>query len=454
MKRNINNPSSQQYNFENFTSLSCDMITKLVNRTCFMELFKNLTSQADTSNQTGVFLLINVDEFRSINDIYGHSVGDELLHRLAVLIQDTVINFDLIKYYTSSASIVGYLGSDEFGVFLPERNKEEGIRLAEEIRQKIEKTHFAGIPISSTVSIGIGIYPEHGSSTSELLTKTDAALYRAKEKKGNCCHLYLSEDRVLEQMHSRLEWKDRIKNALEEDRISPWFQPILSLKDNQIHHYEALARMEDENGEILLPTTFIFMAERFNLVDSIDRVITKKTMEFQAKLSKEGSDLTFGMNLSGKDLESRELLSYLQSALASTGADPSRLIFEITETAAVYNLDAAIKFIRELQSLGCRFSLDDFGVGFTSFIYLREMKVDFIKIDGSFIKQLHENSYDQLFVKAMVDVAKGMGIKTIAEFVETEETMKILKNLDVDYIQGFLIGKAEPQIQQPAIKIR
>ncbi|MBI5375923.1 MAG: diguanylate cyclase, partial [Candidatus Schekmanbacteria bacterium] len=237
MKRNINNPSSQQYNFENFTSLSCDMITKLVNRTCFMELFKNLTSQAGTSNQTSVLLLINVDEFRSINDIYGHSVGDELLHRLAVLIQDTVINFDLIKYYTSSASIIGYLGSDEFGVFLPERDKEEGIRLAEEVRQKIEKTHFAGIPISSTVSIGIGIYPEHGSSTSELLTKTDAALYRAKEKKGNCCHLYLSEDRVLEQMHSRLEWKDRIKNALEEDRISPWFQPILSLKDNQIHHY-------------------------------------------------------------------------------------------------------------------------------------------------------------------------------------------------------------------------
>ena len=198
--------------------------------------------------------------------------------------------------------------------------------------------------------------------------------------------------------------------------------------------------MRDVDGRIILPGSFIDIAEEMGLVTDIDRVIIEKTLMVQVDLCKKGVTPSFSVNLSGKELGDEWLLAFLRSRITKTGADPGRLIFEITETAAIRELDKAIKFIRELRSLGCRFSLDDFGVGFTSFRYLKEMEVDYVKIDGSFIRKLHENKTDRLFVKAIADVAKGMGIKTIAEFVEDEETAKILTEIGVDYAQGHYYG--------------
>jgi EAL domain-containing protein (putative c-di-GMP-specific phosphodiesterase class I) len=189
---------------------------------------------------------------------------------------------------------------------------------------------------------------------------------------------------------------------------------------------------------------FIEIAERFGLIGSIDRMLIEKTMGQQVELNRRGRPITFSMNLSGKDLGDEEFLSFLKSKISATGADPERLVFEITETAAVHDLGRAIKFIKDLKSLGCHFALDDFGVGFSSFVYLKEMNVDYIKIEGSFIRKLHSNPNDRLFVKAMTDVAKGMEIKTIAEFVETEEPLKLLKEYGVDYAQGYHIGKPMP----------
>jgi len=302
------------------------------------------------------------------------------------------------------------------------------------------------LDIRATASIGVVFYPEHGRTTKELFTKVDAALYRAKETGKNRCHLYNPKDKVLENIHLRFRQKISIQKALAEGRFAPWFQPLLSLADNKIHHYEALARMKDEEGNILLPGTFIDTAERFGLIGSIDRMITEKTMRLQAELSRKGRDLSFGMNLSGKELGDEELLLFLQSKITETGADPSRLVFEITETAAVHDLDKAVRFINDLKAMGCRFSLDDFGVGFTSFVYLREMHVDYIKIDGSFIRKLHENHNDQLFVRAITEVAKGMGIQIIAEFVEDERSLDLLREYGVDYAQGYLIGKPSPEL--------
>jgi EAL domain-containing protein (putative c-di-GMP-specific phosphodiesterase class I) len=317
--------------------------------------------------------------------------------------------------------------------------------IAEVMRRKIEGLYFTPLTTRFTASIGIALYPEHGAAVRELMSRADIAMYRAKASGKNRYHLYQPEDHDLEKIHSRLREKERIQNALEEGRFEPWFQPILDLKDNKIRHYEALARMRGEDGAVLLPGSFIGTAEIFGLIGAIDRVIIEKTMRLQAAMSRQGSSMSFGMNLSGKDLGDEDILSFLRDKIIETGADPAHLMFEITETAAIHDMDKAVKFIKALKAIGCHFSLDDFGVGFTSFIYLREMGVDYIKIDGSFIKRLHEdNNNDKLFVKAIVDVAKGMRIKTVAEFVENDEIIKLLKKIGVDYAQGYAIGRPAP----------
>ncbi|MBI5561907.1 MAG: EAL domain-containing protein [Deltaproteobacteria bacterium] len=221
---------------------------------------------------------------------------------------------------------------------------------------------------------------------------------------------------------------------------------MLDLKDNRIHHYEVLARLREAGGEVLLPSAFIDIAERFGLIGAIDRMIIEKALRKQASAVAGGRRISFSINLSGRDMEDASLLQFLKATIAETGAAPGLIIFEITETAAIGDLGDAKRFVGMLKSLGCRFALDDFGVGFTSFAYLRELQADYIKIDGSFIKKLHDNEHDRVFVKAMTEMAKGLGIKTIAEFVEEEETVKLLKKFGVDYAQGYLIGKPMPDI--------
>ena len=424
-----------------------DELTGLCNRTFFTERLNEWLSHNKAYNQTGVLLLMDIDGFRSINDTYGHSTGDNVLRHVAEFLTTTL--FEIDKQYVNKdvrESILGRTGGDEFAIFLPARSEKEAMETAEEIRKGLEKYRFVEIAGHVTARIGVVLYPKDGSTTKELTTGADAAIYHAKELGHNRIHLYHTEDLVLEKMHSKMEWKGRIQKAIEEERFEPWFQPISDLKDRQIHHYEALARMRDANGEIILPGAFVDTAETLGLITNIDRIIIKKTLRTQSILCKQGKVLSFSVNLSGKDLEEKEFLEFLKSAITETGVDPRHLIFEITETAAVRNLDRAIKFIRELRSIGCCFSLDDFGVGFTSFKYLQEMEVDYIKIDGSFIRTLHKTQSDHIFVKAMADVARGMGIKTIAEFVENGEIIKILKEYGVDYAQGYFIGKPSPEV--------
>ena len=426
---------------------SYDETTGLFNRTCFMGLLNEWMSHAQASNQTGVILLINIDSFRLINDVYGHSVGDNLLHRVAMLLQNTLADIDpsYLKKATRE-SVIGRMGGDEFSILLPSRGEKEGLDIAEYFRKRIEEFRFADITGNLTVSIGVVLYPRHGVTKRDLFTKADAAVYHAKELGQNRVHLYHPEDLVLEKMHSRVAWKERIQKAIEEDRFELWFQPILDLKDNAIHHYEALARMREPDGKTILPELFISIAERFGFISAIDYTIIEKTMRFQSKPNQTGRTLSFSINLSGRELGDAKLLEFLKSKLTETGANPEQLIFEITETAAIHDIDMAIKFVETLKSIGCGFSLDDFGVGFTSFQYLKELSVDYIKIDGSFIRKLHASKFDCLFVKAIVDVAKGMEIKTIAEFVENEETIPILKEYGVDYAQGYFIGRPSPSI--------
>lgn len=429
-----------------------DALTGLLNRTSFIEVLNNWIYQARIFNYIGVFLLIDIDKFRHFNDTYGNMVGDNLLKRTADVLENLLSVIDTEYYKTQRKdqeimeSILGRLGSDEYAIFLPFRTDAAGMQTAEEIRKKVETCWFEDLQGHLTVSIGVALYPEHGVTIHDLFSKADAANHRAKELGQNRVRLYHPEDRVLEKMHSRVVWKERIAKTIEENRFAPWFQPILDLRDNVVHHYEALARMCGEEGEIILPSSFIDTAETFGLISALDRVIIGKTLEYQSELKKQGKSLFFSVNLSGKEIGEKSLLEFLRKKLLETGISPDHLIIEITETTAIMEFDKAIEFVNNLKEIGCRFSLDDFGVGFTSFRYLKEIHVDYIKIDGSFILNLQDNPHDRLFVRSIADIAKGMGIKTIAEFVENEETVNILRELGVDYAQGYFIGRPAPEV--------
>lgn len=430
-----------------------DELTGLINRSRFMELMNKYIAYSTTNGATGALLLMDMDQFKLLNDTLGHSSGDDYLRRVGKLLQSTT---DTVykEHVVGGRSFIGRLSGDEFAVFLPSLDKEGGLDVAERLRKAVEQSRFSEDQTSMTISVGIAIYPDHGADTGTLFTRADAAVYRAKELGRNRCHVYLPEDHDLEKMHSRLTWKEKILKALKEDRFDPWFQPILDLSDNEVHHYEVLARMRDEDGTVLLPGAFIGIAETFGIIGSIDRMIIEKAMRLQAELKGQGKAISFAMNLSGKDLIDDDLLSFIQDRVASTGADPHCLIFEITETAAINDIERAKRFVRSLKSIGCNFSLDDFGVGFTSFTYLKELQVDFIKIDGSFVRKLHESPEDRLFVKAINEVAKGMNIKTTAEFVEDEAVLGILKDYGIDYAQGYLIGKPSPVLASKTVPYR
>ncbi|MBI5598390.1 MAG: EAL domain-containing protein [Deltaproteobacteria bacterium] len=421
---------------------SRDVLTGLLNRARFMDLMGEWLGYARTRDQRGALILVDVDQFKLINDTYGHGFGDELVRQMARLIDVTLTHADIpgLKEATGQM-LVGRMGGDEFAVFIPSATGDIAVAVCEHVRKTVGHYGFMDSSVKVTVSMGIALFPDDGVDVKELFTKVDAAMFHAKEKGRDRCHLYSEEDHLIEDMHLRMKWKAKILKALEEDRFEAWLQPIMDIKTGEAHCYEALARMRDEDGTIIMPGAFIETAERFGLVNLIDRAIAEKVMMLQARLSREGRHLSFCVNLSGKSLADAELLRFLDKKTVETGAAASSIVFEITETAAVENLDVAKKFIEGGKALGYRFSLDDFGVGFTSFLYLRELDVDHIKIDGSFVRKLSENENDRLFVKAIVDVAKGMKILTVAEFVENEGSLEVLKTIGVDYAQGYLIGK-------------
>ncbi len=414
-----------------------DKKTGLLNR----ESFINILDDWLRLNKHGIFILNDIDEFKLVNEVYGHHIGDEFLKRVIAIIKEITENLVIREDY-----ILGRFGGDEIVLAIQSKDEKEAIAIAEEIRKKVESFRFTSDSIRTTISSGIISFPDHGDNVSQLLSRVDLAVYRAKESGKNRNYLFTHEDKDIDILYTKLINRDRIIQALEEDLLDLWFQPILNLKDNLIHHYEVLVRMKGDDGNYILPGEFIPTAESLGLIDAIDRRVTEKTILYQAQCQNKGLDLSFAMNLSGKHLGKAELLDFLKEKIDEYKANPKKLVFEITETAAIQDLEKAIHFINHLKKLGCRFSLDDFGVGYTSFVYLREMNVDFIKIDGLFIRKLHEQKSDQGIVRAITTVARELDINTIAEFVEQPEVVHLLKAFHVDYAQGYLIGKPQPNI--------
>jgi len=417
-----------------------DPLTDLANRRKFMMEFEKSLQTSIRYKHNNALLYLDLDEFKDINDTSGHGAGDELLQAVAETLKNVIRYTDL----------VARLGGDEFAILIPETDEVGAVILAKKIIAELAKIKLSYGEINHKVSTSIGIvhYPYNDTDIHELMGFADLAMYKAKANGKATYHTFSANDKTKELLETRVLWKHKIENALEKNLFILYFQPIMNIKTNTIQHYEVLIRMrESDTDEINLPDKFIEIAEETGLINTIDHYVIRHSMMKLAELQNQGITAKLAINLSGAVVDNKLLLPLLKRTISQYNINPENLIFEITETAAVSNFQQAKLLMVEIKKLGCQFSLDDFGVGFSSFNYLRELPIDIIKIDGIFIKDLDKNADDQLFVKALVDVAKGLGKKTIAEYVENKEILTILDAFGVDYAQGYYIGRPDSQMR-------
>jgi len=412
-----------------------DPLTGLFNRRRFDEEVERHLSEAQRYDLHGVLLFMDLDQFKDVNDSRGHHAGDELLSALARLLRDRLRETD----------VVARLGGDEFAILLPHTDVDNARAVSADLLDAIRSHTFVagGSPLRVTASIGIALFPDHAANAGELLSRADLAMYRAKDEGRDRWCVFASDGDWQGEIASRVGWHQRIREALENDRFALYAQPIMDLADGRLSQHELLLRLAD-GGEFVLPGLFLDTAERSGLIQDIDRWVVRQAIQLIAAHRSAGRELRLEVNLSGKAFADQELLRIIQRELAGTGIDPASLILEVTETAAIANIDQAQSFLRTLRALGCGFALDDFGVGFSSFSHLKHLPVDYLKIDGSFIRDLPRSPVDQHLVQAMVAVARGLGKRTIAEFVGDDETLNLLKEFGVDFAQGYFIGRPAP----------
>lgn len=413
-----------------------DPLTNLYNRRRFSDELEQVLSRAERYHHPGALLFFDLDRFKYINDISGHHAGDTLLKMVASMLSQSIRADD----------ITGRLGGDEFAIILPEINVNGAIEVAKKVLDQLSQ---AQLTINNrthkiSASIGIALFPEHGANIHDLLAAADLAMYQAKEAGRNAWYLFSDKDRSLERIHTLVYWKEKIEYSHLHDNFMLYLQPIMQVKTKEISHYEVLLRMQDKDGSVLSPGEFIPAAEHTGLIHAIDHMVLRKAIAQVAKIYQAGFKVSFSINLSAHAFNDPELLPILKEELTSQQMDPASVMFEITETAALEDLPGARSLMIEIKELGCGFVLDDFGVGFSSFYYLRELPVDVVKIDGSFIRNLSESSDDLILVNALCSVARGFGKKITAEFVESAEILSLIEKMDIDYVQGYYIGKPAP----------
>ena len=413
-----------------------DPLTGLHNRREFNAILERHLSRAKRYGGEGAVLWMDLDGFKEINDGLGHKVGDELLASLAHRMKSTIRESD----------VLARLGGDEFAVLYPNvdstRAQIAATRLLDAIRQ--HTANIQGQAIRTTASMGIVLFPEHGMQPTELLMQADMAMYRAKEQGRNRFCVYSPEAENLEAPEQRIDWLRLVREALENDGFVLYAQPILDLRTDEISRYEILLRLLDRDGGIIPPGAFLDIAEQFGLSGDIDRWVLGKATEILSNSEIMEKGISFAINLSPRTMTDKEFLELISGMPALSVIGPVRLVMEITETAAIYNIHVAKDFLRALRGRGYEFALDDFGMGFSSFYQLKNLDVDYLKIDGSFIRNLSHDPVDKHLVQAMVDLARSLGKQTIAEFVEDQKTLDILREIGVDCAQGFHIGRPRP----------
>jgi diguanylate cyclase (GGDEF)-like protein/PAS domain S-box-containing protein len=413
-----------------------DALTELYNRRRFEEELREYGEYAARYEESGAVLLLDLDRFKFVNDTHGHKAGDEVIRTVGSALRDTVRKSD----------VVARLGGDEFAVLLKNAGKPEAERVAQSMLETVRERQLPieGHKVTMTTSIGIACFVGQDADVDNLLVNADLAMYEAKEAGGNRYTVSTNDGEHLVGMQARLGWVEQIRRGLDEDRFELHCQPILHLATGKVTQWELLLRLAGDDGQLIPPAVFIPTAERFGLIQEIDRWVVRNAIRLLDKYRNHPGGVRFEVNVSGKSLADPELLELVEAELKAHDVEPGNLVFEITETAAIANMEEARAFADRLTSLGCRFALDDFGAGFSSFYYLKYLPLNYLKIDGDFIKGLTSSVTDQLVVQSMVDIARGMGMKTIAEFVEAPETAAMLHEKGVDYSQGYYHGRPRP----------
>lgn len=416
-----------------------DSLTGLLNRREFERQLEIAIGEFSENDAVHSLLHLDLDQFSLVNDTCGHQAGDEYLR---------VISMILISHIKSTDTF-SRLGGDEFSLLLKNCPAQTAIRIAEDLRQAVKDVEFiwCNRVFGGSVSIGLVSFGDRTTTAAEILSAADSACFLAKEKGRNRVQVYCHEDDELIARWQQMDWVGRLRSAIKEDRIKLYAQKIQPLKEikSAFDRYEVLMRLKDSDERIVPPMAFIPAAERYGLMPTIDRYIIEKVFAFlSSEKNRNDIPLCLSINLSGATLNDGTFSRYLQTLIDEKNIDPEKICFEITETTAVANLTRTADVIQELRQLGFSFALDDFGSGMSSFGYLKNLPVDYIKIDGIFIKHVLSDKVDAAMVEAIVKIATVMGIQTVAEFVENEKISNFLSTIGVDLGQGHGIHKPEP----------
>lgn len=418
-----------------------DQQTMLLNSKSFESRLKVAIDQVRQHGVKHVFCLVSMDQFKLVNDTLGHSAGDVLIERISRILKEEV---------DPRRDVLARLGGDEFGILFQESEPAVAARATEQIRQRLESYEFEWNKTRHQVTASIAFVPLYKTlgTPNRVLSVADAACRVAKDKGGNRIHIYKPNDQEILKHRGNMVWLGRLKKAFEGGNFRLVAQPIHLLEPQAFKrpftHYEVLIRLYDENNQPISPDEFIPAAEYYSMMPRLDRWVVRNLLQALQEITQKVPRPVFAINLSGQSLDEPDFLPFVLEEIRQAGISPAMLCFEITERVAIHNVELAQKFIETLKGLGCSFSLDDFGTGVSSFSYLKTLAVDYLKIDGSFIKDIATDSIAEAMVRSVNQVGHLMGIQVIAEYVENEQIIGILRDIGVDYGQGYGISKPLP----------
>ena len=411
-----------------------DPLTGLHNRRYFNEMLEYEIGRSERHNHEFTILMLDLDDFKDVNDTFGHPCGDSVLKLVA----------EAMNSFVRKGDLVTRIGGDEFAIILTETGKENANIVAEKLRTELKKIQFDGTNEKTfhvTTSIGIVTYPTDAKSASDLMTGVDLGLYRAKEmgKDGVC--MLESLDQHIRTNRGTRNYVETLRDALKDDRVIPYYQPIVDCRTGELFAHETLARLIEPDGGTISAGQFIETIERYGLGRELDRIIIQKAfLALKQRISKERHTSRLFINLSAQEIQGRGVLGFAEQLCAEFGIPPYTIVFEILERDAIGDMTHMRKFLSDLRKKGFSFALDDFGSGYNSFHYLRELHFDFVKLDGAFVRNIINSRIDYILVQNLIRLCQGLGIQTIAEFVESEEVLEELRKMGIDYAQGYHLG--------------
>jgi diguanylate cyclase (GGDEF)-like protein len=410
-----------------------DSLTGLLDRRLFRSELDQYVSFTARYGGQGAVMIIDIDGLKAVNDSRGHHAGDALIRRIARIMRERV----------RATDIVARLSGDEFAVLMPQTDTAGALQLGEDLRAQVAESSAASAEADgATISVGITMFGGEGGVGAEaVLVAADQAMYRAKEEGRNQIALFQDPGEPQRQQQHHQTTSARIRDALTHDRLSLHTQPICNLSSGGIERYELLLRMTGEDGELLPAASFIEAAERSGMVQELDRWVVVRALELLASREQEGRPVSLHVNLSGASVADLSVLEFIERRLDEGQADPSRCTFELTETPVAHDYEVAAGFADRLTEFGCQVAIDDYGAGFGPFHYLKTIPFDLIKIDGSFVRDMPNSDADQLTVQAIVQIARGLGKATIAEYVQDDVTAQMLREYGVDMAQGYHLGR-------------